>query len=230
MQLIKNCLKLDPYIEGQFHQGPILIIISGVFSSKYTFDKDWKKFIDVYQTKFKEPIIIYHYLWPASHLNIGNLLSFKNNYMTTKKKAKFCGKLLALMILSNEFFSGFKINLAGFDLGCHVIKYCIRELGNYERLDIINNIIFFGGSTNINNNLKWEQILNSFNGIIINCYSSNDLFLHRINLITNKQTIGTRELKINNLKIKNISVNTFHCTYGISLNIIGELFIDDLIE
>ena len=225
-QRINNHLQLDPYKEGIFHQGPILILISGYSSSKNTFNKDWIKFIDVYKEKFNNPII-YHYLWPASNLSFEKVMILGNDYMTTRKKAKFCGILLALMILSNEIFSGFKINLAGFDLGCHIIKHCIKELESYKRLNIINNIIFLGGATDFKNIFRWEQRLNSFKGVIINCYSKNDIFLLKIN---EKLNIGTRNLEIKGVNIKNYSVKTFHCLYSISLDIIGKYFKEDLIE
>ena len=45
--------------------------------------------------------------------------------------------------MSNDIFNSVKINLAAFSLGNHVIKHCIKEIEKFNRLDILNNIIFF---------------------------------------------------------------------------------------
>ena len=45
-----------------------------------------------------------------------------------KQKAEYSGKLLSIILLSKKFFGDLKINLVGFSLGCHVIKYCLKEI------------------------------------------------------------------------------------------------------
>ena len=42
------------------------------------------------------------------------------------------------MMISEKIFNGFKINIAGFSLGNHVLKNCLKELENFGKLDIIN--------------------------------------------------------------------------------------------
>ena len=132
------------------------------------------------------------------------------------------------MIMSNNFFDGFKINLVGFSLGNHVIKHCIKEIERFRRFDILNNIVFMGGATDIKCNFKWEHRLGSVQGTVINCYSDIDLALAFCKLITGKDTIGTKKLNIKN--VKNYLISSFHILYRINMDEIGRKFIDELKE
>ena len=87
-----------------------------------------------------------------------------------------------------------------------------------------------GGAAHIENNFKWEKRLNTFKGVIINCYSIIDVGLFYSKSITNKVAIGSQKLKFNNVKIKNYSVKLLHVLYRLSMHIIGNLFMNDLIE
>ena len=145
-------------------------------------------------------------------------------------RGSYCGKLLALMIMSNKFFSGFKINFVAFSLGTQVLKHCIKELAISGKLSIINNIVFLGGAANISNSFKWEKRLNTFKGVIINCYSIIDILLSYCQSITNKGTIGTKKLKIDGVKITNYSVNLLHILYRLKMDKIGNLILKNLIE
>ena len=58
---------------------------------------------------------------------------------------------MAYIIVSREIFTFQTINLVGFSMGCNIIKHCLLELNKLNKKsnysDIINNVIFIGGST-----------------------------------------------------------------------------------
>ena len=90
--------------------------------------------------------------------------------------------------MCKEIFNDFKINLVAFSLGNHVLKHCIKELERFGKVNLINNIIFMAGATNIECNFKWEHRLSTVNGIIANFYSDYDLALWYCKNITKKVT------------------------------------------
>ena len=49
-------------------------------------------------------------------------------------------KILADILISNKLFNNFQINLVGFSLGANVVKYCIKELNDFNGKK--NNIKF----------------------------------------------------------------------------------------
>ena len=226
---LTNKFMLKPYKIGHFPRGPILILISGYYSSNTDHYEEWSSLIEVYKKKFKNPII-YYFNWPSSHYGLDQLIFHKTDFIDAKMRGSYCGKLLALMIMSNKFFSGFKINFVAFSLGTQVLKHCIKELAISGKLSIINNIVFLGGAANINNCFKWEKRLNTFKGVIINCYSIIDILLSYCQSITNKGTIGTKKLKIDGVKITNYSVNLLHILYRLKMDKIGNLILKNLIE
>jgi len=222
-------LKLIPYKENKYTEKTILILISGYFSSNSNHYNKWKELIKIYEQRFPNPII-YFYNWPSSYKGLQKLIFHRRDFRKTRERAKYCGELLALLIMSKEIFSGFKINLTAFSLGNHVIKNCLKELERYGKLDIINNIIFMAGATNISNCYKWEKRFKSISGNIINCYSDVDQALLLCQSITEKGTIGTKKLKINNVKIKNYLISSFHVMYRVNMGELGKMFLDDLKE
>jgi len=224
---LKNHLKLIPYQKKDYKGKTILILISGYFSSNDDHSKEWNNLIKVYKKKFKNPII-YFFNWPSSEFKLSKIFYHQKDFKNTRERAKYCGKLLALMIMSNNFFKDMKINLAAFSLGNHVIKHCIKEIENFGKFDILNNIIFMAGATDIKCNFKWEKRLSSIKGAIINCYSDIDLALSYCKLITGKDTIGTKKLKFKNKIVKNYLISSFHLLYRINMDIIGQFFIEDL--
>ena len=226
---IEKHLKLIPYEKNKYTEKTILIIISGYFSSNVDHFEEWEQLINIYKKRFQNPII-YFYNWPSSDISMQKLIFHRRDFRKTRERAKYCGKLLALMMMSEEIFNGFKINLAAFSLGNHVLKNCLKELGNFGRLDIVNNVIFMAGATNITNSYKWENILKSISGNIINCYSDVDLALILCQSITRKGTIGTKKLKIRNVKIKNYLISSFHLLYKVNMDELGKMFLDDLKE
>ena len=226
---IEKHLKLIPYKENKYTEKTILILISGYFSSNSNHLNKWKELIKIYEQRFPNPII-YFYNWPSSYKSLQKLIFHRRDFRKTRERAKYCGELLALLIMSKEIFNGFKINLAAFSLGNHVLKNCLKELEKYGKLDIINNIIFMAGATNISNSYKWEKRFKSISGNIINCYSDVDLALLLCQSITEKGTIGTKKLKINNVKIINYLISSFHVMYRVNMGELGRIFLDDLKE
>ena len=226
---IKRHLKLIRYAGGQYEEKTILILISGYFSSEDDHPKEWNNFVKVYEKKFNNPII-YFYNWPSSKMNLKKIIFHRKDFRDARERAKFCGQLLATMIMCEEIFDGFKINICAFSLGNHVLKHCIKELEKFEKLNLINNIIFMAGATNINCNEKWGLRLGSVNGIIANFYSDYDLALWYCRNITNKDTIGSKKLKIPKLNIKNYLISSFHILYRFNMEELGKMVIDDLKE
>ena len=224
---LKNHLKLIPYKKNIYKEKTILILISGYLSPNDDHFKELKQLIKVYKAKFNNPII-YFFNWPSSKFQFKKILYFLKDFKNARERGKICGRILALMIMSNNFFDGFKINLVGFSLGNHVIKHCIKEIERFRRFDILNNIVFMGGATDIKCNFKWEHRLGSVQGTVINCYSDIDLVLACCKLITGKDTIGTKKLNIKN--VKNYLIKSFHIFYRINMDKIGRKFIDELKE
>ena len=182
-----NYIRLSPF---QKHKSSnlITILISGFGSENDTFSLSWKIFIDNDPTN----TTYYFYRWPGdSSLNIflkslplslGHLVfntKLPQIFKESKERAANSGKLLALILKSRKFFGDKKINLVGFSLGTHVIKYCLKELGySEEGKNIINNVIFLGGATTFKNRSNWFNILNkTVKGRIINCFSKKDEIL-----------------------------------------------------
>ena len=226
---IEKYLKLIPYKKGEFSGRTILILISGYLSSESKHSNDWKKLIEEYQKKFKDPII-YFFNWPSSKFNLKKILTHRQDFKNARERAKFCGRLLAHMIICNEIFNGNKVNLIGFSLGNHVIKHCIKEIEKFKKLDIINNIVFLAGATEIKQKSNWEKRLSSVKGVIINCYSEEDIALKYCKNITNKETIGSKKLTINGANIKNYQISCWHLSYRLNLDLLGNMFLDDLKE
>ena len=79
-----------------------------------------------------------------------------------KNISKFAGILLADILISNQIFNNYQINLVGFSLGANVIKYCIKELSIYnnkynykDNYVTLKNVILIGGATHIKHEDKW---------------------------------------------------------------------------
>ena len=142
---IEKHLKLIPYEKNKYTEKTILILISGYFSSNSDHFEEWEQLINIYKKRFPNPII-YFYNWPSSDISLQKLIFHRRDFRKTRERAKYCGKLLALMMISEKIFNGFKINIAGFSLGNHVLKNCLKELENFGKLDIINNVIFMAGA------------------------------------------------------------------------------------
>ena len=180
---IEKHLKLIPYNQGQFEEQSILILVSGYFSSKSDHFEEWENLISVYEQRYPNALI-YFYNWPSSAVSLKKLVFNVKDFRDARQRAKICGKILALMIMCEEFFNGFKINLSAFSLGNHVIKNTLKELEEFGRLDLINNVVFMAGATDINCNFKWEHRLGAINGSVVNCYSDYDIALWYCKKIT----------------------------------------------
>jgi hypothetical protein len=135
-----------------------------------------------------------------------------------KNRGKICGKILAYILLSSEFFKDFQINLIGFSLGSFAIKYCIKELSKKNRIDKNNyvnlkNVIFIGAATHIKNKDKWKEYIEEvITNRFINCYSEEDNVLKNLyRECPNKKAIGNEILVINNDKGSNL-VSNFNFT------------------
>ncbi len=203
-----NYIRLSPF---QKHKSSnlITILISGFGSENDTFSLSWKIFIDNDPTN----TTYYFYRWPGdSSLNIflkslplslGHLVfntKLPQIFKESKERAANSGKLLALILKSRKFFGDKKINLVGFSLGCHVIKFCLKELGcSDEGKNIINNVLFLGGATTFKNKSSWFNLLNKIvKGRIINCFSKKDEVLKNLyTRYSEKDPIGGDKLDIN---------------------------------
>ena len=128
-----------------------------------------------------------------------------------KKVAKFYGKLLAYIITSRTIFKFQCINLIGYSLGCHVIKHCLIELNKISSKidtdDILNDVIFIGGATNLNM-VKFPNILNNIGGRVINVFSERDVLLKEYN----EECMGLRML------VNNTPYKTSHSIININLS------------
>ena len=148
------------------------------------------------------------------------------NFKNIKHRAKVCGKFLGLILSTKKLFGNCQINLIGFSLGCHVIKYCLKELFENKNIEhnIINNVVFIAGATRIKKS-KFNDIFNDvIRGRIINIYSNQDFILKYLYTCSiEKVAIGSQELKFenvdnkvddNNCKVENFNMNQFgHLDY-----------------
>ena len=231
-----NCLntfELFPFAT-QHYSNTITILISGFLSESSNYLKDWKHIIHN-GSKYS---MYYGYRWPSgSELKlVYNLLSLnkmglikrgKQYFIKNKYKAKYAGKLLGIIIQSRQIFKNCKINLIGFSLGCHVIKYCLKEMENNKSDCLINNVYLFGGATYFGNSFLWENIFaNQISGRIVNCYSQVDEILKRLySLSTGQNAIGNDPIEIESekFKIENYDLtdlNIGHLSYRDNLDMI----------
>ena len=184
----------------------IYLIIEGVFSNKLLNINSLSYFL--YKNK-NANCDFYMYKWQT---NINS-----SDYFYNKKVAKFYGKLLAYIIISRTIFKFQCINLIGFSFGCHVIKHCLIELNKiYSKIDnddILNDVIFIGGATDLNMD-KYPNILNNIGGRIINIFSENDDLLKEYN----EDSLGLKVLFNNSLyKISHSIINI-----NLSLKIVNQ--------
>ena len=181
----------------------ITIFISGFGSEKENI-YSWRNFID-FEPKFSN---FYFFKWPSG--NFAEMISFipfsekfvlemPKKFINNKLKGKLAGKILGLFLASNEDFKKCQINLVGFSLGCHVIKYCVKELSKIKGVrNMINNVLFMGGAASISDKKNWNNIFKKVvGGRIINCYSKHDFVLDKLfKLCVDHTAIGTRQLII----------------------------------
>ena len=236
--ITKNIIELTPY-SCKYYSTEITILISGFGSELDQHQKQWREIISSYRRS-----MFYFYQWPSdsfekiifsslvNKLNIFNLFdsSLLKKFKNIKHRAKVCGKFLGLILSTKKLFGNCQINLIGFSLGCHVIKYCLKELfeNKYIEQNIINNVVFIAGATRIKKS-KFNDIFNDvIRGRIINIYSNQDFILKYLyKLSIEKDAIGSKELKFenvdnqiddNNCKVENFNMNQFgHLDYRDSL-------------
>ena len=212
-----NDLKLIPVVKSDINSTQITIIVDGSIYNDILLlsnDKELSHkdiFCSFFTNNEYSNSDFYCYDWQS--------INYEENSQT-KKVAKFYGKLLAYIIISREIFTFQVINLIGYSMGCNIIKYCLLELNKLNEKniysDIINNIMFIGGSTNIKID-KYPNIFESVAGKIVNVYSKFDKDL----IEYNKTAIGLNPLETKNecidkyqiinvdLTIKNIKQNDY---------------------
>ncbi len=211
----KQKIELIPYSKN-YYSSQITLLISGFGSESDVHGLEWKKLI--YSIRRH---MFYFFQWPGDSLKkkLYNIFPKKNPlqffsflysffeplpniFLSAKKKAKYSGIILALIIASQQFFGNCQINLIGFSLGAHVIKCCLKELHSLKiNQKFINNVMFIAGATHIKkDNEKWENIFNEVvTGRIINCYSEYDYILKYLyQPCVDKTPIGGSELIIGN--------------------------------
>ena len=232
--ITKNIIELTPY-SCKYYSTEITILISGFGSELDQHQKQWREIISSYRRS-----MFYFYQWPSdsfekiifsslvNKLNIFNLFdsSLLKKFKNIKHRAKVCGKFLGLILSTKKSFGKCQINLIGYSLGCHVIKYCLKELYENKNIEhnIINNVVFIAGATRIKKS-KFNDIFNDvIRGRIINIYSNQDFILKYLYKCSiEKVALGSQELifenvdnKIddNNCKVENYNMNQFgHLDY-----------------
>jgi hypothetical protein len=212
-----NDLKLIPVVKSDINSTQITIIVDCSIDNDVLLISNNKElshkeiFCSFFTNNEYNNTDFYCYDWQS--------INYEENSQT-KKVAKFYGKLLAYIIISREIFTFQTINLIGYSMGCNVIKYCLLEINKLNEKsiysDIINNIIFIGGCTNIKMD-KHPNIFESIVGKIINIFSKTDKDL----IEYNKTAIGLNPLETKNenvdkyqiinidLSLKNIKQNDY---------------------
>ena len=198
-----NLESLNPKIKSTH----CIIFVSGFLSDNDDHIEEWENFaLNINKTN-----ICYYYNWPSESINsvtqnsifkvanffLKNLTVSQNQeqnvefkpeeiFVNSSKKAKLCGKILALIIASKIFFEYQTISLIGFSLGTHVISNCIKMLYKINDKikcdDIIKDVILIAGATSMEH--KEEHYAKMFdkiiNGKIINCWSNEDQILKEL--------------------------------------------------
>ena len=202
-----NFIRLTPF-QKYNTSNIVTILISGFGSENDAHCVSWKVYIE------NDPInsSYYFYQWPGDSftkiimkslpMNFGQFV-FDSNlpgvFDDSKTKAENSGKLLSIILLTKKFFKDKKINLVGFSLGSHVIKYCLKEMRDSEdSKNIINDVIFMGGATTFKKTNQWYNIFKKMvGGRVINCYSKKDDILSKLYCkCVGKDPIGRKELEI----------------------------------
>ena len=237
-------------LNPKIHSTHCIIFISGFLSENKDHIKEWDNLtIDLNKSN-----VCYYYNWPSDNLstltgelivkfiyqfknknNISNYKSYEeipqDIFTTSSKKAKLCGKILALIIASKLFFKYQTISLVGFSLGTHLIKNCIKMLYKINSLikcdDIIKDVILIAGATSMEGKeKKYEEMFDIIiNGKIINCWSNDDKILQGLyNLVMNKNAIGYGgNFNLNLSKFKSLdfsSLNLGHTEYRNNLDLV----------
>ena len=196
-----SIINLIPLTKNR-HSNTITILISGFLSQKDDINS-WKLFFNYDRNNSN----YYLFRWPSSDVStlIFKSLIFIFNaaklFIQCKNKAKFAGKILALILASNEEFNNCQINLVGFSLGCQVTKYCIKELEAIKGHRVmINNVCFLAGATVMHEEKKnlWRNIFrNNVGGRVINCFSRYDWVLENLfKFCVKKNPIGLNKMNI----------------------------------
>ena len=217
--LSREKLEFIPYSK-KYYSSEITLLISGFGAESDNHSESWKNLIiSIRRSMF------YFFQWPGDSfdkiiikslpkkLNLVNGIpifdsAIPNVFLSAKRRAKYSGKLLGLILATKKIFGNCQINLIGFSLGAHVIKNCLKELYRLKiDNNIINNVMFIAGATHIEQ-MFWSDIFNEVvNGRIINCYSKNDSVLKRLfEPCVEKKPIGWDKLIIgqeNSIKIEN---------------------------
>ena len=207
---LQESIQLIPF-SSIIYTNTLTILVSGFGSEEDDHNYSWKNLIG----EAIKNNIFYFFQWPGEtffkifikSFDISQIIKGKfdstlpQTFLTAKKKAKICGKILALILISKKFFPNFQINLIGFSLGTHVIKHCLKEfIDNNCEGNLINNVMFLAGATTIENKSKWHKYFNKIvSGRIINCHSKEDKILQYLyKLCVKKIPIGSYELICNN--------------------------------
>ena len=194
-----------------------IIFVSGFLSDNVDHIEEWENLaLNINKTN-----ICYYYNWPSESINsltqnsLGKVASFllknltvpqkeekkeefklEEIFVNSSKKAKLCGKILALIIASKIFFEYQTISLIGFSLGTHVISNCIKMLYKINDKikcdDIIKDVILIAGATSIIKKEHYEKMYDKIiNGKIINCWSNEDQVLKELySFAMKKEAIG----------------------------------------
>ena len=222
-------LKLIPIIKRKISSSQITIIVDGSIYDSILFESNEKHLShkDIFNTFFVNNAYLnsdfYCYDWQS--------LNYKNN-VDFKEVTTFYGKLLAYIIISKLFFQFQTINLIGQSTGCKIIKQCLiglHELKNKLNIyDLINNVIFIGGASNLNLD-KYPYLFDNVSGKVVNIFSKKDQILFEFK----KTAIGLKELKVkkeyeNKYDIVNIDLSKKFIKQEEYIYELPQIFIRDL--
>lgn len=210
------------------HSNTITILIDGYLSESKAI-QSYAESVLYSETRFEE---FYCFKWPSDNFikSIAKIViksvdaserSIIKNFTDTRVKAKFCGRILGLMLYSKLLFPWHTFNLIGYSLGSHVIKHCLKQINklnetmsnmnnNTDKETLIANVLFIGGATEFANSFKWSTLFDkSVSGRIINCYSEEDNILsYCYRLATGKTPIGIQTL--DNPRVDNYDLSKTH--------------------
>jgi hypothetical protein len=132
---------------------------------------------------------------------IADLVS--NPWHSAMLRAAQAGAQLAECISRTE---GQKFNLVGHSLGCRVIFYALMALGTKSKR-YINDVVLLGGAVGKDDEDSWNQVLETIDGNLYNCFSKEDMVLRKLYECANaklSKPVGFYPIPLVHSRLKNI--------------------------
>ena len=123
----------------------------------------WKVLLTAYTT----------IMWPYWIMAASEMID--TSFAIAVDRANKCSLLLAECLTTN-LHGKRPVSLVATGVGCIAVLRVLRELSRQGRLDIVENVYFFGATMPIRSE-EWKEAMECVAGEFVNAYSKNDWFL-----------------------------------------------------